>query len=83
MPEASRPAIVQSDLHDVEKFTQEFLKRLQFGQGVALADPSDPGLSSPARWCESGSRSGEDGVGYMLDLRVEAAGDTIEVPAGF
>ncbi len=37
MPEATRPAIVQSDLHDVEKFTQEFLKRLQFGQGVALA----------------------------------------------
>jgi starch phosphorylase len=37
VPEATRPAIVQSDLHDVEKFTQEFLKRLQFGQGVALA----------------------------------------------
>jgi starch phosphorylase len=37
VPEASRPAIVQSDLNDVEKFTQEFLKRLQFGQGVALA----------------------------------------------
>ena len=37
MPEATRPAIVQSDLHDVERFTQEFLKRLQFGQGVALA----------------------------------------------
>ena len=26
-----------SDLDDVERFTQEFLKRLQFGQGVALA----------------------------------------------
>ncbi len=26
-----------SDLDDVERFTQEFVKRLQFGQGVALA----------------------------------------------
>ena len=26
-----------SDLDDVERFTEEFLKRLQFGQGVALA----------------------------------------------
>jgi starch phosphorylase len=34
---SSRPAIVPSDLDDVERFTQEFLKRLQFGQGVALA----------------------------------------------
>src|SRR6478735_9224065 len=33
----SRPAIVKPDLDDVERFTQEFLKRLQFGQGVALA----------------------------------------------
>ena len=33
----SRPAIVPSDLDDVERFTEEFLKRLQFGQGVALA----------------------------------------------
>ncbi|MEP6562747.1 MAG: glycogen/starch/alpha-glucan phosphorylase, partial [Nakamurella sp.] len=31
------PAIVPSDLHDVDRFTEEFLKRLQFGQGVALA----------------------------------------------
>ncbi|WP_395727845.1 glycogen/starch/alpha-glucan phosphorylase [Nakamurella sp.] len=37
MTKSSRPAIVPSDLDDVERFTQEFLKRLQFGQGVALA----------------------------------------------
>jgi len=29
-------AIVQSHLDDVDRFTREFLKRLQFGQGVAL-----------------------------------------------
>jgi len=34
---SSRPAIVPSDLDDVERFTKEFLKRLQFGQGVVLA----------------------------------------------
>ena len=28
---------MQSDLDDVDRFTEEFLKRLQFGQGVALA----------------------------------------------
>ncbi|HEY5877746.1 MAG TPA: glycogen/starch/alpha-glucan phosphorylase [Nakamurella sp.] len=37
MTKSSRPAVVPSDLDDVERFTQEFLKRLQFGQGVALA----------------------------------------------
>ncbi|WP_420119817.1 glycogen/starch/alpha-glucan phosphorylase [Nakamurella sp.] len=37
MTKSSRPAIVPSDLDDVERFTEEFLKRLQFGQGVALA----------------------------------------------
>jgi starch phosphorylase len=31
------PAILQSDLEDVGRFTEEFLKRLQFGQGVSLA----------------------------------------------
>jgi len=35
--EATAPAIVPSDLDDVGRFTEEFLKQLQFGQGVALA----------------------------------------------
>ena len=37
MSEAAYPAIVPSDLDDVDRFTEEFLKRLQFGQGVVLA----------------------------------------------
>jgi starch phosphorylase len=37
VPETKPSAIVQSDLEDVGRFTEEFLKRLQFGQGVALA----------------------------------------------
>src|SRR5690242_5805635 len=33
----TRPAVIlQSDLDDVDRFTEEFLKRLQFGQGVGL-----------------------------------------------
>ena len=39
-PRVTKPnpaAIVPSDLGDVERFTREFLSRLQFGQGVALA----------------------------------------------
>jgi len=37
VPATKTPAILQSDLEDVGRFTEEFLKRLQFGQGVALA----------------------------------------------
>ena len=37
MPATKSPAILQSDLEDVGRFTEEFLKRLQFGQGVTLA----------------------------------------------
>ena len=37
MTATKSPAILQSDLEDVGRFTEEFLKRLQFGQGVSLA----------------------------------------------